>query len=120
MTGAVLPLLRRSARARIVNVTSGLGSVSMLADPNSPWADHAGIPYASSKAALDAISLSYAKDLRAAGIGVAAVSPGHTATDLNAFTGFRTPAEAAATVLEVAFGPDPEPVMYSERGPIPW
>ncbi|MEU4116420.1 SDR family NAD(P)-dependent oxidoreductase [Kitasatospora sp. NPDC028055] len=81
---AMLPLLRRSPAALIGNVSSGLGSSSVLADPDTPAGQYAALlGYNTSKAALNAVTLVYARTLRAEGIKVSALEPGHCATDLN-------------------------------------
>ncbi|GAB3893581.1 SDR family NAD(P)-dependent oxidoreductase [Kibdelosporangium lantanae] len=100
VTTACLPLLRRSANPRIVNVSSGLGSLTVLTD-------RAGfLAYSSSKAALNAMTLVYANALRADGIKVNAVSPGLVPTDQNARAPFprgdRTTADGAAVPVELA------------------
>ncbi|WP_051732169.1 SDR family oxidoreductase [Kitasatospora phosalacinea] len=124
VTHAMLPLLRRSAAARIVNMSSELGSVSHLADPGSPWSSYSSalLPYCTSKSALNAITVLYANELRAEGILVNAVSPGYCATDLNRHSGPRTPAEGAAVAVDLATAGEDGPTgtLRSEDGPIPW
>ena len=83
VTNALLPLLRRSPAPRIVNVSSGLGSLSIMSDPAFAFADLNNAAYQSSKTALNALTVLYAKELRSAGIKVNAVCPGYRATDLN-------------------------------------
>lgn len=83
-----LPLLRKSDAALIGNVSSGLGTVDFLADPDAQYAPYALlIAYNSSKAMLNAITLIYARALQPEGIRVVALSPGFVATDLNNNTG---------------------------------
>jgi len=83
VTRAVLPLLRRSAGARVVNLSSPLGSLELLSDPDGMIAQHALLAYSSSKSAVNALTLLYANALRPDGILVNAVNPGFVATDLN-------------------------------------
>jgi NAD(P)-dependent dehydrogenase (short-subunit alcohol dehydrogenase family) len=65
VTNAMLPLLRRARAARIVNVSSEVGSIGSQTDPASPLARMpASLAYPSSKAALNMITAMYAKDLR--------------------------------------------------------
>ena len=106
VTQAFLPSLRRSKAARIVMVSSSLGSVSETIDPASPiW--NAGYPgYSASKSALNMLTVKLAKELLAEGIKVNAVNPGYTATDLNGNMGYRTVEDAAKVVVELA-SPDP-------------
>jgi NAD(P)-dependent dehydrogenase (short-subunit alcohol dehydrogenase family) len=87
LTQALLPLLRRSAAARIVNVSSALGSLTWVADPNCWARDGFGPAYAASKTALNAISLAFALELEKEHIKVNVVSPGYTATAMNDFQG---------------------------------
>ncbi|MFD7728920.1 SDR family oxidoreductase [Kitasatospora phosalacinea] len=124
VTNAVLPLLRRSAAGRIVNMSSELGSVAHMADPGSPWSAYTALllPYCTSKSALNAVTVLYANELRAEGILVNAVSPGYCATDLNRHSGVRTAEEgaAAAVALATAGEDGPTGTLLSEDGPIPW
>ncbi len=63
MTQAALPLLRKSSAARIVNVSSGLGSLTWISDPECWAREHFGIVYAASKTALNAVTLAFALEL---------------------------------------------------------
>lgn len=99
VTNAMLPLLRRSPAGYVGNVSSGLGTVAFLTDPDSPLWRYANLlGYNSSKAALNAITLIYANTLRDTGITVNALSPGFCATDLNNHTGHMSAAEGGAHV----------------------
>lgn len=60
---AFLPLLRQSPSPRIVNVSSGIGSLTLLSDPTFPFAALNNAAYQSSKTALNALTVLYAKDL---------------------------------------------------------
>ena len=81
VSNAMLPLLRRSAAGRIVSVSSAVGSISWSADPNNPYADHNLLGYATSKSALNALTVAYARELRADGIAVNACCPGPVSED---------------------------------------
>jgi NAD(P)-dependent dehydrogenase (short-subunit alcohol dehydrogenase family) len=122
VTNAMLPLLRRSAAGRIVNMSSGLGSLTLNADPGSEFGDYNVVVYQSSKTALNAVTVAYAKELRASGIKVNAADPGFTATDLNQHRGYRTVEQAAAVVARLAtLGPDgPTGTFQDENGIVPW
>lgn len=77
---AFLPLLRKSAGGRIVNVSSGLASLLNMTDPSSRYF-HVSLPaYASSKAAINAMTVHFARELKDTSIKVNAVEPGLTAT----------------------------------------
>ncbi|XXU25772.1 SDR family NAD(P)-dependent oxidoreductase [Sorangium sp. So ce887] len=80
---AMLPLLREAPAARIVNVSSGTGSLTMNADPTFPWRSMFSPVYPASKTALNAMTLAMAIELESTGIKVNAASPGFTRTNLN-------------------------------------
>ncbi|MGF7151843.1 NAD(P)-dependent dehydrogenase (short-subunit alcohol dehydrogenase family) [Sphingomonas zeicaulis] len=101
VTQAFVPLLRRSTAARIVNVSSGLGSLTINAAPH-PHRATFNPGYGASKTALNAITLALAIDLEAEGIKVNAVTPGFTATALNNYEGTETVEQGAAEAVRVA------------------
>ena len=119
---AMLPLLREAPAARIVNVSSGVGSLTMNADPAYAHRSVFGPVYPASKTALNAITLAMAIELEPAGIKVNAVSPGFTKTNLNNYAGTETVEEGAREAVRVALlGPDGPTGMFSgASGPIPW
>ncbi|MFD9944874.1 SDR family NAD(P)-dependent oxidoreductase [Nonomuraea sp. NPDC059023] len=120
VTAACVPLLRRSSNPRIVNMSSGLGSLTLMSDPTSPVPARAFLAYSSSKAALNALTLIYANTLRAEGIKVNAVSPGLVPTDQNAAATFprgdRTTADGAIVPALLATIPADGPTG-AFRGP---
>ena len=99
---AMLPLLRAAPQARIVNVSSGVGSLTAAADPAYPWRAIFGPVYPASKTALNALTLAMALELEAEGIKVNAVSPGFTKTNLNNYAGTETLEEGAREAVRVA------------------
>ena len=110
VTNAMLPLLRRSPAARIVNVSSEVGSITSMTDPASPLAHMpAGLAYPSSKSALNMITAMYARELRDTPIKVNAANPGYTKTDLNRSSGFRSVTEGAEASVHLATLPDDGP-----------
>lgn len=110
VTNAMLPLLRRAPAARIVNVSSEVGSISGQTNPASPLAQMpASAQYPSSKAALNMLTVMYAKELKDTPIKVNAANPGYTATDFNRNSGFRTVAEGAEPSVYLATLPDDGP-----------
>jgi NAD(P)-dependent dehydrogenase (short-subunit alcohol dehydrogenase family) len=124
VTNAFLPALRQSAHPRIVNISSGTGSLTWSTGPQFP---HLGsfAAYRSSKAALDALTIFYAQALAGEGIKVNAMAPGLRRTDLNATAASSDgdPAEAAAGAVRLALLPDDGPTgqFFSWDGtPVPW
>jgi NAD(P)-dependent dehydrogenase (short-subunit alcohol dehydrogenase family) len=120
---AMLPLLRKAPSARIVNVSSGVGSLTMNADPAYPYRTFFGPVYPASKAALNAITLAMAIELESTGIKVNAVSPGFTKTNLNGYEGTETVEEGAAEAVRIALlGPDGPTGTFSHAklGNLPW
>ncbi|MBC7735485.1 MAG: SDR family oxidoreductase [Bacteriovorax sp.] len=122
VTQAMVPLLLRSAAARIVNVSSGLGSIALNADPQWAYAAVKLLGYNASKAALNMLTVQLAAELRVAGIKVNAADPGYTATDLNGHRGHQTVAEGAAAAVRLALLPDDGPTggFFSAEQPQPW
>lgn len=123
VTNAMLPLLRRSDAGRIVNVSSGLASLSDMTDPTGRLAAMpASAAYVPSKTALNSLTVQYAKELRENGILVNAADPGYCATDLNNQSGYRTAAQGAAIAVRLAtLGPDgPTGGFFNDDGPVAW
>lgn len=122
VTQAMLPLLREAPAGRIVNVSSGAGSLTVHSDPNFSHRWMFGAGYGPSKTALNAITLAFAIELEGTTIKINAVNPGPTATELNNFFGTRTVEEAAREPVRLALlGPDgPTGTFSGENGPIPW
>ena len=127
VTQAFLDLLRQSPAPRIVNVTSGLGSLTLHNDPSWKYYQVKGAAYQPSKAALNAYTIMLAYELRDMPFKVNAVDPGYTATDFNHHSGPGTVQDAAARVVKAAvLGPDgPTSQFFSddnapETGISPW
>jgi NAD(P)-dependent dehydrogenase (short-subunit alcohol dehydrogenase family) len=107
VTNALLPLVRRAPAARIVNVSSEVGSIQSMLDPEGPLWPFTSIPYPSSKTALNMVTAQYAKELWETGIKVNAANPGYCATDLNGRQGFLAAEDGAAPIVHLAtLGPD--------------
>lgn len=107
VTQAFIDLLRQSPEPRIVNVTSGLGSLTLQNDPAYKYYLVKPAAYVASKAALNAYTIVLAYNLRDTSFKVNSVDPGYTATDFNRHTGPGTVPDAAARVVKAAlFGPD--------------
>ena len=123
VTQAMLPLLREAPAGRIVNVSSGVGSLTANADPAFPWRSIFGPVYPASKTALNALTVAMAIELEPEGIKVNAVSPGFTKTNLNGYAGTETVEEGAREAVRVALlGPDSPTGAFTrwESETIPW
>ncbi len=122
VTQAMLPLLREAPAARIVNVSSSMGSLTMNADPTHPSRAFFGAAYSPSKTALNAITLAFALELESTRIKVNAVCPGFTATDINNFRGTRIVQQAAREPVRLALLDENGPTgsFSDENGPLPW
>ncbi|CAB4936102.1 MAG: SDR family NAD(P)-dependent oxidoreductase [Actinobacteria bacterium] len=121
LTNAVLPMLRRSPSPRIVNVSSGVGSLTMQSADDGTTGPLSAA-YSPSKTYLNAVTVQYAKELKDTGILVNMGCPGFVSTDLNGHRGTRTPEEGARTPIRLATLPDGGPTgTYSnDDGPLPW
>jgi NAD(P)-dependent dehydrogenase (short-subunit alcohol dehydrogenase family) len=103
VTNAMLPLLRRAEAARIVNVSSEVGSISAQSSTVSPIGQMpASAQYPSSKAAVNMLTAMYAKELRDTPIKVNAANPGFTATDFTDGRGVRSAAQGAEPSVHLA------------------
>ncbi|MEV4613258.1 SDR family NAD(P)-dependent oxidoreductase [Kitasatospora sp. NPDC049258] len=123
VTNAMLPLLRRSAAPRIVNMSSSVGSLTRQAGPAAErTAGPVAVAYAPSKTLLNAVTLQYARELRGTNILINVGCPGYVATDLNGFRGVRTPEQGAAIAVELATLPDGGPTggFFDDAGEVPW
>lgn len=120
---AMLPLLRLSSDARIVNVSSAVGSLILNADPAYPYHASFSVIYPASKTALNAITLAMMIELEGSGIKINLVSPGFTKTALNGFQGTQSIEEGSREVVRVAlFGPDDPTGTFTrwDNATIPW
>jgi len=98
----MLPLLRKSEEGSIVNVSSGLGSLTGNGDRNSPYVDVKIMGYSASKAALNMMTVQLAYELRDTNIKVNSVCPGYCATDLNDHQGVQSAEEGALEPARLA------------------
>ena len=121
VTNAMLPLLRRSASPRIVNMSSSAGSLARQTDPGTETGPLSAA-YSPSKSMLNAVTIQYAKELHDTNILINAACPGYVATDLNGFQGVRTPEQGAAIAVRLATLPDDGPTggFFEDAGVVPW
>lgn len=120
---AMLPLLRESRAARIVNVSSGVGSMTTNADPAFHYRAMYTPGYSASKTALNAITLAMMIELESTSIKVNLVSPGFTKTNLNGFEGTDSIEDGSREVVRVALlGPEGPSGTFTRwnNAPIPW
>jgi len=117
---AFLPVLANSANPVVVNVGSSLGSIGRVTAREAPESAVAAMAYGSSKAAINMITVHYAKAYPRMRINC--VDPGYTATDLNGHSGYQTAAEGAAIISRMArIGPEGPTGTYRDlHGPLPW
>ena len=126
VTNAFLPLLHKGRSPRIVQVSSGTGSLGWMSDPSTHFGQRCGMAgYRSSKAALNALTLLYAIELEPDGFKVNAVAPGLRATNFlpGGMQGAGDPAEGAAIATKMALLPDDGPTgvfMNWEGTEAPW
>lgn len=122
LTKAMLPLLRKSDAGRIVNMSSGLGSLAQNTDPNWEYAQVKVLAYNSSKTALNAMTVQFAHELKDTPIKVNSADPGYVATDLNAHRGLRTVQQGATAPVRLATLPADGPTgsFFDENGVVPW
>lgn len=121
-TQPLLPLLRAAGSARIVNVSSGLGSLALNNDQQSPFYDAKALAYNASKAALNMFTVDLAYDLRDTPIKVNSACPGYTATDMNQHSGPQTIQEGAIAIVRLAQLPEDGPTasFTHKDGTYPW
>ena len=120
VTHAFVPLLDRSDAPVIVNVGSGMGSLTVTTDPSRFESTLTGLAYPASKAAVSMITSQYAKALPRFRVNV--VDPGYTATDLNGHRGTQTVEEGATAIVAMAsIGADgPTGTFVDRSGTVPW
>jgi NAD(P)-dependent dehydrogenase (short-subunit alcohol dehydrogenase family) len=118
----MLPLLRKSAAGRIVNVSSGLGSLTFNSDPSWSGYNTKFIGYNASKTALNMLTVHLAYELRGTKIKVNSANPGYTKTDLNNNQGIQPVEVGAMEATRLALLDDDGPTgqSSSKDGPNPW
>ena len=119
----MLPLLEKSSDPRVVNVSSGVGSLTMNASKEFHYRDFYKPGYSASKTALNAITLAMMIEAEDTPIKVNLVSPGFTSTNLNNYEGTQSIEEGSREVVRVAlFGPNEPSGTFTrwENETIPW
>ena len=120
VTNAFVPLLHQSAAPVIVNLSSALGSLAGISDPGAYIHHYGALSYPSSKVAVNAITVQYAKAFP--GFRVNAADPGYTSTDINGGTGTQTVAEGVEIIVRLAqVAPNgPTGTFQNRYGVVPW
>jgi len=121
VTQHLLPLLRKSAPARIINQSSTLGSLGLLSDPKLPYYGNNFLAYNSSKTALNGLTLAFAKELAGEGVVVNSVCPGWVKTDMGTEAAPRTVEQGAAIAVKLATMDNPPTGKFlDDSGEIRW
>jgi len=122
LTNALLPLIRKSAAGRIVNLSSILGSLTLHADPNSPLYHAKSFAYDASKTALNAYTIHLAYELRDTNIKVNSAHPGWVKTDMGGPQATVELSEGGKTSAALALLPDDGPSggFFHLGKPLPW
>jgi NAD(P)-dependent dehydrogenase (short-subunit alcohol dehydrogenase family) len=122
VTQAFMPLLRAAPAARIVMTSSSVGSNTIMSDPEHPFHAIKEVGYCSSKAALNAVVIAFAKEFAGTPMKVNAGDPGHTGTDFNNHAGPRSVEQAASVLVHLATldADGPNGGFFNEDGPRPW
>lgn len=122
LTQALLPLIRKSAAGRIVNMSSILGSLTLHSDPNSPIYNSKVVAYDASKAALNSFTVHLAYALKDTKIKVNSAHPGWVKTDMGTDAAPMEIPEGGKTGVELALLPEDGPTGgYFHLGQaLPW
>lgn len=116
-----LPLLKQSETAQIINVSSGLGSLTSMSDPNNMFYGSNALAYNASKSALNAVTVSLAKDLASEQIHINSICPGWVKTDLGTDAASRTVEQGAAIIVKLAMMEQPPTGKFlDDNGEVPW
>ena len=120
MMHAFIPLLESSENPVVVNVSSGLGSMTLCSAPTTFEFTVPGLAYHASKSALNMLTVQYSKAYPSFKIN--AVDPGFTATDINGNQGSQTVEQGVEVIVRMALiGPDgPTGGFFHARGSLPW
>ncbi|MDE2491469.1 MAG: SDR family NAD(P)-dependent oxidoreductase [Elusimicrobia bacterium] len=112
MCRAFAPAMKTRGRGRIVNVSSGMGALSSMAAGSSA--------YRVSKAALNALTLTLADELKPSGVSVVSLCPGWVRTRMGGASAPRDPKDAGAAVAEAALGDARSGVFVRDGKEIAW
>lgn len=122
LTQTLLPLIRKSAAGRIVNLSSILGSLTLHATPGSPIYEAKSFAYNASKAALNAFTIHLAHELRDTSIKVNSAHPGWVKTDMGTEAAPMEIPDGAKTGVRLATLPADGPTggYFHMNETLPW
>jgi len=122
VTKAMLPLLILGKPARIINLSSGFGSLANLEEKASRQKRPGLLFYSCSKAAVNAITINLAAELKDQGMTVLSFAPESTSTDSNEHKGKNTPEQTAAFIVDYALRQSEglNGGFFDEKGRLPW
>jgi NAD(P)-dependent dehydrogenase (short-subunit alcohol dehydrogenase family) len=122
LTQTLLPLLRKSAAARVVNLSSILASNTLHATPGSPIYDSKQLAYDASKSALNAFSVHLAHELKDTKIKVNSAHPGWVKTEMGGEGAMMEIVDGAKTSVELATLPESGPTggFFHMGQALPW
>ena len=121
-TQEFLPLLKKSAEASIINVSSEVGSIALRTEAGRNTNRDKYNAYGASKTALNAFTVMLANELNNDGIRVNSVTPGYTATDLNQFQGAKAVEDGAVPIVKLATQSHPGTTakFFKDGGEVRW
>jgi len=122
VTQTLLPLIRQSDAGRVVNVSSGLASLTLHNDPGWDFYQVKPLAYNASKTALNAFTVMLAHELKDTPVKVNAADPGFTATDMNGHGGHQTVEQGASIIVRLATLPadGANGGYFNDEGVVPW
>ncbi len=122
LSQACVPLMKKNGYGRIVNMSSTLGSLTDILNPDSSYSEVLSPAYRLSKTLLNGITVLLAKELQGTNILVNSVCPGWTRTQMGGEHAPVMPEQAASTPVWLATLPDDGPTggFFRERRPVPW
>ncbi|WP_250035092.1 SDR family NAD(P)-dependent oxidoreductase [Paractinoplanes maris] len=119
VTRAFLPLLRAAEAPSVINVTSGVGSFTLIHDPNRVESQYPLAAYGSSKVAVTMLTMQYARTIP--DIRFNAVDPGQSATDFTGGLGHSVQDGTDAAVRIATLGDKtPTGTVTDRDGVLPW
>ena len=118
-TQQFIDLLKKSNEPRIINVSSGLASLTYHSS-STDFAIYAA--YSCSKTALNAFTVMLAKEFSNTNFKINCVEPGYTSTNLNNYQGTQTVEQAVTVIVKYATISNDGPTgkFSSREGELPW